>query len=234
MLRFLGRNSAFYTNNNCAFFTRGSDLVLLDCPMSAFHKLRHARLEKLASGKTERVIVLVTHTHSDHTGGLGMLMHYCFYMLDIPVLVIAPSEQLKADIKTLLNLDGCDEQGYTLTSADKAGMDWIYAPIPTKHVEQLEGKCFGWALDIDGQRVVYTGDTCTFEPYIPYLTQGCSLYTEVASFESPVHLYIKELEPVLEKLKDLQMKIYFMHIDDEKCLEEPMKRLGAQLAPLYG
>ena len=38
-LQFFGRGSAFMTENNSAFFVNGDELVLIDCPMSAFRKL---------------------------------------------------------------------------------------------------------------------------------------------------------------------------------------------------
>ena len=85
MLKFLGRGAAFFGENNCACFTRGSDLVLIDCPMSAVHKVCGVGADKLAGTRVNRIIVLITHTHSDHVGGLGMLIHYCFYVLHIPV-----------------------------------------------------------------------------------------------------------------------------------------------------
>ena len=69
MLRFLGRGSAFADEHNCAYFTAGDDLVLLDCPMSAFTKLKQKDLKAY-----ENIYVLITHTHGDHIGGVAMLI----------------------------------------------------------------------------------------------------------------------------------------------------------------
>ena len=35
------------------------------------------------------------------------------------------------------------------------------------------------------------------------------------------------------EMKDKKMKVYFMHLDDEKAIEQAAKSLGAQLAPLF-
>lgn len=234
MLRFLGRGSAFHTNNNSAFFTAGSSLVLLDCPTSAFHKLRHRGVDTLAGCKADKVIVLVTHTHTDHVGGIGMLVHYCYYVLHLPVEIVAPNREVAEDVGYLLRrLDGCNENGYKLLTADDVSYDWIVSPIPTTHTPELEGRCFGWCLEIAHQRVVYTGDTCIFEPYLEYLTQGAYLYTEISAYDETVHLGLDKLLAYADVLQQKQIKVYLMHLDNEQVIEQAAEKLGAQLAPLY-
>ncbi|MBR4010497.1 MAG: MBL fold metallo-hydrolase, partial [Clostridiales bacterium] len=69
MLTFFGRGSAFTKEHNSAYFTDGNDLILLDCPMSTFSKLRARGLSRY-----ESIYVLITHTHGDHVGGVAMLI----------------------------------------------------------------------------------------------------------------------------------------------------------------
>ncbi|MBQ2580465.1 MAG: hypothetical protein II574_02410, partial [Ruminococcus sp.] len=165
--------------------------------------------------------------------GIGMLIHYCYYVLGLPVEVIAPSREVAEDVGYLLRrLDGCCEKGYTLLTADEVSYDWITAVIPTKHTPELEGRCFGWCLDIGGQRVVYTGDTCIFEPYLEYLTQGAYLYTEISAYDETVHLGLEKLLAYADELKQKQIKVFLMHLDDERVIEQAAEKLGAQLAPL--
>ena len=72
MLRFLGRGSAFTEQQNSAFFTDGGDLVLIDCAMSAFHRLKALDpFELVKPCALHRIYVIVTHTHGDHVGGRG-------------------------------------------------------------------------------------------------------------------------------------------------------------------
>lgn len=234
LLRFLGRGSAFRTNNNCAFFALGSELILLDCPLSAFHRLRHIGADKLTGGKTDKIIVLVTHTHSDHTSGIGMLIHYCYFMLHIPVEVIAPSDEVAQDLRLLTErIDGCDTDGFEIKTFEKGLYSWLTAAVATTHSEQLDGRCFGWVLDVDGQRIVYTGDTNTLKPFLPYLESTSLLYAEVSAYDSPVHLYIEKFAPQFGELVNKGIKVFFMHLDDEKILVQAAQQTGAQLAPLY-
>ena len=231
MLRFLGRGSAFCAENNCAFYYDNDRLVLLDCPMSGFHRLRLLAGEVPADKNISGITVLVTHTHSDHIGGIGMLVHYCCYVWHIPVKIIAPCREIAEDIRfMLLRLDGCRETAFSVVTADEAGSGFI--PVPTEHSPELAGRCFGWCFEADGRRTVFTGDTNTLEPFMPYLTEGAELYTEASASDSPVHLYIERLRKIIPQLKARGVSVYLMHLDDEKKLASAAAELGAELAPV--
>lgn len=69
MLKFFGRGSAFADEHNSAFFIYGNDLILIDCPATSFQKVK--KMEKLS--KFDNIFILVTHTHGDHSGGVGTM-----------------------------------------------------------------------------------------------------------------------------------------------------------------
>ena len=143
MLRFFGRGSAFADTQNCAFFTAGSELVLLDCPMSAFHRLR-----KLEFPQTQ-ITVVVTHTHGDHIGGIPMLIALSQFVWKKPVTVIAPDQTVADDLKFFIErLDGGDPDAYTLLTADAAEREWLCGAVPVRHVPGLAGRCYGYRLRI--------------------------------------------------------------------------------------
>ncbi len=234
MLQFFGRGSAFEKEQNSAFFVDQGDLVLFDCPMSAFHRLKAIGPDKLTyPHKTETIYVLVTHTHCDHTGGLPMLIHYAFYVWHLPVVVAAPSSEVRDDLEYLIGrLDGCNPASYTLTTANTLDR-WKVAAIPTSHSPSLSGRCFGYSLLAGDRPLVYTGDTCTLEPFLPYLEPGVTLYTEAAATFSPVHLYIHDRLPLLSELAAKGITVFLMHLDDEAQIQNAIDGTSLTLAPLY-
>lgn len=110
---------------------------------------------------------------------------------------------------------------------------WFIASVPTVHVKPLEGKCFGYHLNIHGNNAVYTGDTATLEPFKPLLKSGSFLYTEAAFYKSEVHLYLKDMLNEFISLSDSGVNIYLMHLDVEEKIKGIIDGTAIRLAVLY-
>lgn len=228
MLKFLGRGSAFTDEHNSAYFVENDELVLIDCPMSAFQRMNDKNLALY-----EHIYVLITHTHGDHAGGIGMLIDLLQFSVMTPITIVAPSKEVEADLFYLISrVEGCNSAWYELVSADDLNKDWLVCSIPTTHTEELDGKCFGYCLCVGGKRVVYTGDTNTILPYEKYLEKGAYLYTEISAYKSAVHLYCSDMIQKIKEYTDSGVHVYLMHMDDEKRIVQVMKDTGAELAPL--
>ena len=234
MLAFAGRGSAFTDEHNAAFFIENKTLILLDCPMSAFQKYKLLNYEFI-----NQIVILVTHTHGDHISGIGTMIHYAQFVLEIPVIVAAPSETVRRDLNILLHrLEGCNKKAYMLITAKELEESWLVDVIPTQHANQLSDKCFGYCLKIQDKNIVYTGDTRTLKPFLPYLKKGDVLYTEISYYQKPddenaVHLSLEEIKPVLLELIQNGIKVYLMHLDQEKEILKCIQGTGLKLAPLY-
>ena len=94
MLQFFGRGSAFADQHNAAFFREQGDLILLDCPGTAFQKVKRFDWSNVFN-----VYVRITHTHGDHIGGLGTLLQYLFFTQYKRLTVVAPSELVREDLQ---------------------------------------------------------------------------------------------------------------------------------------
>ena len=228
MLSFLGRGSAFTDEHNSAYFIAGKDMVLLDCSMTSFVKLKKKDLSSI-----EHIYILVTHTHGDHVSGIGMLIDLMYFTARIPVTVVAPSAELKEDLRFLIErLEGVSSDWYELTEGADLEPEWFVEPVATSHTEELSGRCFGYCLNVDGKRVVYTGDTNTLEPFEKHLEEGTYLYMETSAYKSRVHLFCEDVKDRVRGYVSRGVKVYLMHLDDEERIAETMKDTGAVFAPV--
>ena len=138
--------------------------------------------------------------------------------------IVAPSAEVRDDLLLLLmRIEGCEQEWFDIITADELNKKWFVAAVPIIHVKPLDGRCFGYHLNIHGNNVVYTGDTATLEPFKPLLKRGSFLYTEAAYYKSAVHLHLKEMLPEFIKLSDSGVHVYLMHLD----VEEEIKKLIA-------
>ena len=207
-----------------------NELVLIDCPATAYQKIK-----KMNWQQYDNIYILITHTHGDHCGGVGtMLQHvWCVSGMKKKVTIVAPSGEVRDDLLMLLTrIEGCEKEWFDIITADELKKDWFRAAVPTTHVKPLEGRCFGYQLEIQGKNAVYTGDTATLDPFIPLLENGSFLYTEAAYYKSGVHLYLADTMPELIRLTENGVRVYLMHLDAEDEIRKMVKDTPLRLAEL--
>lgn len=113
--------------------------MLLVCPVSAFQKLKRMDLKKY-----KNIYVLVTHTHGDYVGGLGMFAQYVYFVLNNYITIVAPTIELRDDIVTLMEIEGNNPLWYIADGLCTVLWEkWYRGAIGTEHSPQLKGKCFG-------------------------------------------------------------------------------------------
>lgn len=211
VLKFFGRESGFSDEHTSAYFTtRNNELVIIDCPVSTFQKLKSMNLNDYT-----KFYVLITHTHGDHICGLGLFAQYAYFVLKERITIIAPSDDVLDDIITVLNIEGNDRMWYRIiTTYELKNANWLIDCIPTKHSPQLDGKCFGYSLLVNGTHVVYTGDTCTLEPFIPHLKKDYELYVDTSIHYGQIHLKFEDVLDNFLALNELEIMIFLIHLDD--------------------
>ena len=231
LLLFLGRGSAFADEHNSAFFVEENELVLIDCPVTSYQKVKKMNWEQY-----DNIYILITHTHGDHSGGVGTMLQYVWFASHMKkkVTVAAPSAEVREDLRLLLmRIEGCEEEWFDLVTASELDKKWHISSVPTTHVQPLKGKCFGYQLNIHGNNVVYTGDTATLASFLPLLKSGSYLYTESAYYKSDVHLYLPDMLPKFRELAENGVKVYLMHLDAEEEIKKIIADTPLKLAMLY-
>lgn len=215
-LKFFGRGSGFSDEHTSAYFpTEDKKLVIIDCPVSTFHKVKHIDLTNC-----DELYVLVTHTHGDHVGGLGLLVQYAFFTLKKPITIVAPSSSVASDILLLMSIEGNEPSWFNIVTAeDMENQEWFGSTILTKHSPQLEGKCFGYELYVDGNHIVYTGDTSTLQPFIPFLSDNSILYVDTSVHYGMIHLTLEEALSDFISFTKRGIRVYLMHLDDAATAE---------------
>ena len=216
-LKFFGRGSGFADEHTSAYFsTANKELVIIDCPVSTFQKSKHIDLTDY-----EKFYILVTHTHGDHVGGLGLFVQYAFFTLKKPVTIVAPSAAVAVDIFTVLTIEGNDPSWFKfVTVANIKEKEWLGDCILTKHSPQLENKCFGYHLIVDDVDVVYTGDTAILDPFLPYLVEGSVLYVDTSVYYGMIHLKLEDALDDFVSFTQRGIKVYLMHLDDVAAAEK--------------
>ena len=216
VLNFFGNGAGFADEHTSAyFFTATNEMVIIDCSFTTFQKIKHMDLKNC-----EKFYVLVTHTHGDHVGGLGLFVQYAYFTLKKPVTIVAPSMAVAVDIGALLTIEGNDKSWYSIKTVHNLEEDWFYKAILTTHAPHLDNKCFGYYLNVNGTNVVYTGDTSTLQPFVPYLTEGSELYVDTSVYYGMIHLKLEDALDNFIILTKSGVKVYLMHLDDVSAAEK--------------
>ncbi len=113
-------------------------------------------------------------------------------------------------IREYLQITGTGDEMYEL----KQGNDSLTF-IKTEHAKELDS--YGFKLKLGNKNIVYTGDTSTIEPFIPYLKDCNEFYVDVSK-TGGVHLKFENIISDLRKIKQNGTDVYLMHLDDKEYI----------------
>jgi len=172
-LRVLGSGDPFGSggrNQSAYLLEAGGVRILLDCGASAV-----ASLKKLGIDTAGIDLVLLSHFHGDHVAGLPFLFHDYQHatLRRSPIRVAGPGgagRRVEAIYRVLFPRCGARRRrfqveyrvlraGRSFRPPGRAGVRIV--PFRVRHASAGEG--FGYVLDVQGRRLVYSGDTGWFE-----------------------------------------------------------------------
>lgn len=236
MLQFFGiANGLSKEKSTSAFFEYKNNLILIDCSIDTCREILDFDISKY-----ENIYVIVTHTHSDHVGGIGMLAAYLGWNFGRTLNIIMPTDKMADDFNTyLINIEGANPAHYKIGVACEFCDIPDIEPIKTSHTYLLEDKCYGWKIKFDNKCIIYTGDTNTLNPFMIYIREAMLenfdvyLYSEINSVNNGAHLFIDNNLKTLNSLSKKGVKVYLMHIDNIDKIKEKIKGSNIKIAHLY-
>ena len=201
-LTFLGGDSGFGENNTSVYYIMGNKLILIDCGFAIFSKVKNMLQD------FDEIDVIITHLHNDHAGTLSQLIMYVYFILGKTVNVISKCER----IYDYLDITGTPKESYNIYNSTE-----YVELIKTEHVKELDS--YGMNLKINNKNIIYTGDTCSLNSFIPYIDNADELYVDISK-NGGVHLKISEIIDELDKIYTNGTDVYLMHVDDKKYVKE--------------
>lgn len=224
-LNFIGTGGA--TNaalgGNCCYIKSGDSLLMIDVCGEATKKL----LDCGAFSGVKRIYIAITHAHYDHVGGLGVLIWYSNFILNLIPQIICSDELFQQTLNELLTITGVERRLYEFVDEKTLDLDFSIHMQPTPHSSDMQ--CFGIMFEDKDGKYYYTGDTRDID-YVRKLSDDASvktIYTEVA--EQTFDMHIK-----YEDLIDLDRnKLVLMHFGTLR-LYERAKRDGFRVAQIAG
>lgn len=229
-LKFLGSGDAFNIEkgNTSAYFIFKNTLILIDCGETVFSKIINLKL----LNDIRKVIVLITHLHSDHVGSLGTFVAHLKYECCIKVEIYVPNEQF---IKCF-DIMGISHEWYigSIPGHHRSfelvhdNNDRIVAQyIPTQHKPEMN--CYGILMNLliyeskpvpmmnkNKYGIYYSGDSIIIPNEILVLLINGKLnriYQDTCSYftDNMIHMNVDRLAENIPVL--YRDKIYCMHIN---------------------
>jgi ribonuclease BN (tRNA processing enzyme) len=234
-LRFVGCGDAFGSggrSNTCFHVTGERVNFLIDCGASSLPALKR---QGVATGDID--LILITHFHGDHFGGLPFwLLDAQFTRRTRPLVIAGPEgieTRLTQVMEALFENSSKTKQRFDLRVVDlrpEAACsigEVKVTPFPVVHGES-GGPFLGYRIEAEGRIIAYTADTEWTEALIPLGLAADLFIAEAYTFDRPVknHLSLKALEARLADIKP--KRLILTHMSDDML--ERIDRLPCEAA----
>ena len=221
-LRFVGCGDAFGSGgryNTCFHITGRRVNFLIDCGASSLPALKRQGI-----ARDDIDLILITHFHGDHFGGLP------FFLLDAqftrrtrPLVIVGPDGievRLKQTMEAMFENSSRTTQRFELSvvalgaEATRSFGAVDVTPFAVVHGES-GGPFLGYRIEAEGRVIAYTADTEWTETLIPLGRDADLLIAEAYYYERVVknHLSLKTLEARLGEIKP--KRLVLTHMSDD-------------------
>ena len=228
-LRFVGCGDALGSggrSNTCFHVTGAHVNFLIDCGASSLPALK-----RFGIARDGIDLILITHFHGDHFGGLPFLLLDAQFTRRSQPLVIAGPEGIEAKLANLMEAlfehSSRTKQRFDLSvvalapgQTRKFGVVSV-TPYPVVHGES-GGPFLAYRVEAEGRTITYSADTEWTETLIP-AARGADLFIAEAYYYDKVvknHLSLTTLEAHLPKIGARRLTLTHMS-------EDMLGRLGS-------
>jgi len=221
-LRFIGCGDAFGSGgrfNTCFHVTGEHCNFLIDCGASSLPALKRQSIVR-----DDIDLILITHFHGDHFGGLPFLLLDAQFTRRTRRLVIAGPEGIEARLaqltEALFENSSRTKQHFDLSvvalkpeATESFGAVKV-TPFPVVHGES-GGPFLAYRIEAGGRVIAYTADTEWTEALIPLGRDADLLIAEAYTYDRPVknHLSLKTLQAHLAEIRPKRLVLTHMSED---------------------
>jgi ribonuclease BN (tRNA processing enzyme) len=228
-LRFVGCGDALGSGgrfNTCFHVTGSSVNFLIDCGASSLPALK-----RLAIARDDIDLILITHFHGDHFGGLPFLLLDAQFTRRTRPLVIAGPEGIATRLAQLMEAlfqnSSKTQQRFDLSVVALKPLEMRsfgavdVTPYPVVHGES-GGPHLAYRVETEGRVIAYSADTEWTETLIPAARDADLFIAEAYYYDKAVknHLSLKTLEAHLAEIRP--KRLILTHMSDDM-----LSRLGA-------
>jgi ribonuclease BN (tRNA processing enzyme) len=221
-LRFVGCGDALGSGgrfNTCFHVTGERVNFLIDCGASSLPALK-----RLGIARDDIDLILITHFHGDHFGGLPFLLLDAQFARRTRPLVIAGPEGIEMRLNHLMEAlfenSSKTKQRFDLSViALKPGATHAFGavnvtPFPVVHGES-GGPFLAYRIEAAGRVIAYSADTEWTETLIPLARDADLFIAEAYYYEKVVknHLSLKTLQAHLPEIKP--KRLILTHMSDD-------------------
>jgi ribonuclease BN (tRNA processing enzyme) len=221
-LRFVGCGDALGSGgrfNTCFHVTGSSVNFLIDCGASSLPALK-----RLAIARDDIDLILITHFHGDHFGGLPFLLLDAQFTRRTRPLVIAGPEgiatRLAQVMEALFQNSSKTQQRFDLSVVALKPLEMRsfgavdVTPYPVVHGES-GGPHLAYRVETEGRVIAYSADTEWTETLIPAARDADLFIAEAYYYDKAVknHLSLKTLEAHLAEIKP--KRLILTHMSDD-------------------
>lgn len=221
-LQFVGCGDALGSGgrlNTCFHVTGTSVNFLIDCGASSLPGLKRSGIVR-----DDIDLILITHFHGDHFGGLPFLLLDAQFTRRSRPLVIAGPEGIEAKLTRLMEVmfehSSKTRQRFELsvvelTPRQSRSFGAVQVtPYPVVHGES-GGPFLAYRIEAEGRVIAYSADTEWTETLIP-AAQGADLFIAEAYYYDKIvknHLSLKTLEAHLAEIN--ARRLILTHMSDD-------------------